>query len=1108
MQVAISQTANPNGVSASSNVATYSNQSIGVAAPNRIIVVAVAVELASATPSGCTIDYGNGDEAMTPLTGGNEGAVYSQLYWKKVPTGTTATIKVTYSSTNPSSTQNHIAVYRVIGGKVSSSGADNSTDMDSTDRLTTGSITIPSNGGFLAVASCATDTNAKTWANAGEDLDVDAGALRFTTAFRVTPLTTTAVTCTGTSNREDGALSYVIFAEDVSPTVALNSPADEAEVTEELPTLEFTGTDTEGQDIRYKLQVASDNQFSTGNIEKGTVAGQRGSGGDRTVSIPIVSGQNAIVAVCTSQDSNTANLGVAGITRNSENFSQVGSTYGGSGGSGIPVNIQIWILLNPSVGTFDAVVDFASGINECTVTFFPLSGVNTSDAVNNSNGDTGTGSVSVVTDEDDCYLIAGLVSEATISGVGGGQDDDASYVDQSFENTRVSSKMGGAAGSQSMSFSSSGSNLAVMVVAINKQTGGGSIIHEKISGTDTGFSNPDVGGDTDPFNSGENIIFEFQAGDEFVDGTYYWRVSGIDPSGSNTYGAWSSIRSFTVALVTATPKDVSDSGSGSEAVSIVALLQQSESGDGQEVLDIMASFNLSDTAEGDDLASIFQQKILSDSGTHTDLLNILRMIVISDTAGATEALNVLAQVALSDTGQAIDALNVLAAILISDSALGNDTASILASLIINETANATDAITILANILLTDAGEAEEVLSLFYFIAISDSAVASEVITVLAMVAESDSGSATDALDILRMVAQTDTASGTEALNILAEILQSDSGSGDEVLSILTSLAIQDEGNGSEALQILASILIDDTAEAVEAIDILTALANIGVSDSGLGSDAIDILRQIAISDTANANEALAIFVYVALQDTGSGEDTISNLFGADITDTGAGNDDILTMAFLSLSDDGQGNDLISILASISLSETASGLDEVQKFVSILTQDTGDAQDDISISSEISLSDIGTTSDLIQVLANILISDTGSGIDLENVEAQAHLVFISDNATGDENIRIFIQLVLTDTASGVDTISTLLELGITDNAVANEVLNLLRMVQQSETGQGLDEIQKEVLVHIQKLMPTLRLRPTDTRFFQEHPRLRPSLIKLDNKVQHSQPYKK
>lgn len=44
-------------------------------------------------------------------------------------------------------------------------------------------------------------------------------------------------------------------------------------------------------------------------------------------------------------------------------------------------------------------------------------------------------------------------------------------------------------------------------------------------------------------------------------GTYYWRVRGLDPSGSNTYGSWSSTRSFEITSAGATlvPQDISHS---------------------------------------------------------------------------------------------------------------------------------------------------------------------------------------------------------------------------------------------------------------------------------------------------------------------------------------------------------------------------------------------------------------------------------------------------------------------------------------------------------------------------------------------------------------------
>lgn len=52
----------------------------------------------------------------------------------------------------------------------------------------------------------------------------------------------------------------------------------------------------------------------------------------------------------------------------------------------------------------------------------------------------------------------------------------------------------------------------------------------------------------DPFPSGDTISFTVPGGGALTNGTtYYWRARGIDPSGSNTYGSWSSTRSFTVS---------------------------------------------------------------------------------------------------------------------------------------------------------------------------------------------------------------------------------------------------------------------------------------------------------------------------------------------------------------------------------------------------------------------------------------------------------------------------------------------------------------------------------------------------------------------------------
>jgi len=155
------------------------------------------------------------------------GACGAWIYWLGWPTGTTATIAVTFASDVPD-TQNHIAVYSITDAKFPPllSQVDTSTDMDASDPLTTASRTIPVGGGVLAVAACATGTVAKTWANITEDIDANAGTFRFTTATTTTGGTVT-MTCTGGTNNEDGVLSYIILEPQAIPdlTVSPMTPA-------------------------------------------------------------------------------------------------------------------------------------------------------------------------------------------------------------------------------------------------------------------------------------------------------------------------------------------------------------------------------------------------------------------------------------------------------------------------------------------------------------------------------------------------------------------------------------------------------------------------------------------------------------------------------------------------------------------------------------------------------------------------------------------------------------------------------------------------------------------------------------------------------------------
>lgn len=355
------------------------------------------------------------------------------------------------------------------------------------------------------------------------------------------------------SNRWWTAVTLALRPPNTTPTIAPNTADAHDFGTDTTPTLEATGTDAEANDLRYEFQIATDNLFSNGDITKKSMASmaQRLSGGDPTVST-VVTDENCLIAVVTSQDSNTNNLGAESVTRDGQSFTKI-AEYGGSGGTGQPCNIQIWRLNNPNAGTANTVADCNGLINECTMTVYRLKDADVSgDPIDNYNGGSGNGtppSADVTTGTDNCYLIAGLVSEGAISGVGAGQDDDASLTDQSFENTRCTSKQGGAAGAQSLTFSGASQPYAYMIVAV-KKGGTPSVILDKVSGTDSGFANTVTGGDTDPFNSGEKVGFTVQAGDALATGTYYWRARVKDPSGTNTYSAWTTARSFIVSSAT------------------------------------------------------------------------------------------------------------------------------------------------------------------------------------------------------------------------------------------------------------------------------------------------------------------------------------------------------------------------------------------------------------------------------------------------------------------------------------------------------------------------------------------------------------------------------
>lgn len=553
MAVAITQTANPAGVAASSTIATYTAASIGTAASDRIVVVVVGTELAAANPSACTID----GTAMTAASGGDFAAVQTQIFYKFWPTGTTADIAVTYSATSPGAAANHIAVYSVTGATdtLNSSGNDGSSDMDATDPLTTGSITIPTNGGFIAVAAGAADTVAKTWANATEDIDDDAGTFRFTTATRTTALTTTAVTCTGGTNGEDGALSYIILDSGIPqtpPTVALNTPADTGTTSDTTPDLAFTGTDVNANDIEYNIQIDTANTFDaqTGSGPTyDTVVTANGNGTNSGAFGALTTAEANEVLICTLDFSNTTPSGVT--FDGTLTWTQLGSAISKPNVAGKVFHYWALAASVQSAVTFTATFT-GGGFPQWSGTIMAWKGCDPSSPI----GDHQTGTANNTTAVS-ATVTTTRANSRVVAGTGQTGSNAMSPGSGETEATEVASAGGfstsNATYQTSITSSSSTSVTMDVTIGINDDMGMRAIelkatqtpLIDKVSSSDTGFTDITNGADTHPFATGDQIQYAVQSALS-IGTTYYWRVRGIDPTGSNTYGAWSTTRSFSV----------------------------------------------------------------------------------------------------------------------------------------------------------------------------------------------------------------------------------------------------------------------------------------------------------------------------------------------------------------------------------------------------------------------------------------------------------------------------------------------------------------------------------------------------------------------------------
>jgi cell division septation protein DedD len=322
------------------------------------------------------------------------------------------------------------------------------------------------------------------------------------------------------------------------PTVVLHNPSNGADSQGTNPTLNFTGTDLESNSLEYQINIFNGNPIVLDNKSS---AHTNTDSNTLSWSHTINTADNTYLVVGVSTRNGEA---VSGVTFGSQNF-----TFQTSHQTDGDARSEIWTLANPTLGTNTITVTISdvSTFEAGAVSYTGVTGIGNTGS--SGGGPDASSSVNVSSSSNN--LVVDVIGLQTANG------NLAASVGQTQETMEIGSagaggmsdKPGSASTSMGWTFSDDFWEESAIELVSNL-----SVSINRYSGSDAGFADVTHGGDTHPFPSGDNINFIVQSGDTLPDGTYSWRVRAIAPSGSNSYGVWSNIWTFTTNLLsTPTP---------------------------------------------------------------------------------------------------------------------------------------------------------------------------------------------------------------------------------------------------------------------------------------------------------------------------------------------------------------------------------------------------------------------------------------------------------------------------------------------------------------------------------------------------------------------------
>jgi len=316
---------------------------------------------------------------------------------------------------------------------------------------------------------------------------------------------------------DDSWACSATFYEQFYPTVALNTPGDTAEISDTTPDLLFTGTDDDDDEIEYQLQVDTVDTFDSGGYSYGS---------NTTIDSYSESNQN--------------------------DYKNGGKDYLDYVGQAIPAISGLY-RLNDVKFYLNSFYD-TSATGNIYAKIYAVTGTPGTDGK-------ATGSVLATSDAIDANTLTDSYTLITFTFSGAQQinigDNIAYAIMLDFSGVTGDSTLGPIlVGTDSSSPEHSGNLFDGIQISnlypdagedacfyINGEPMTSVPLLDKLSETpDDTFSGT---GDPHPWASDNQITYTVQGADELTaPDTYYWRVRGKDPGGSDTFGDWSDTYSF------------------------------------------------------------------------------------------------------------------------------------------------------------------------------------------------------------------------------------------------------------------------------------------------------------------------------------------------------------------------------------------------------------------------------------------------------------------------------------------------------------------------------------------------------------------------------------